>query len=1039
MHKNRFSSSCIIFILILQSFYLQAQVSTIGNEFWVGFMDNNRGPGAPDFANLIITATEPAQGSIDYLGRTANFDLEGGEQFLLRVPSEDLDLLHRTSATVENKGIYISSSGKIAVHAYNERFRSADGTVVLPVNALGTDYYITSHYEDLTATIDYPGNSDDESTLLVIAVEDNTEVEITPTEATYGGGLAGVPITITLQQGQSYQLKSKGDLTGTRVRSLGDNNCQKIAVFGGNKWTSVGNCGAANDHLFQQAYPVNTWGSSFVHVALSGRTSGELVKVLAAEDGTEVRVNGTLRGSIDSGEFLTLEFGINQHGKIETSKAASVTMFSKSQACNQPNSPDELTGDPFMITYSPSEQFLDQVTFVSLNLPSIVNHYVNIVVRTGTENETFLDGQAIGGRFFALPGDPSFSYARVNISQGVHRLTNPEGFAAFVYGFGNLESYGYSAGAALNNLNFEIESSYDFEVVGEKVACLDQEATWVIEPENPDFTYFLWDFGDGTDLKEGPEVMHTYAETGNYEVKVLAGIGPNSCDQQEDISFEVEVVDFTGEISGLESVCPDVEELLYTFDFGEGTLRAEFEVNGGELVSATDSTALIRWGPANDAAYVRAIGYGENGCPGTPVDFPVIINQRLDAEIPEGPDRICFDPSITQIYHAPNPSPGREYAWEVEGGELVSGQGSAEIEVRWTEDDSEGRLNYTVRSLVDSSCEGISDFLIVRVDPEFILEVDDLEMVDCFGNSTGHIFLRVAGGVPPYQIEWAHDPGINTDQIENIPAGEYSVIVTDAVGCERRLDALEITEPALLEVTSVSPQQTSCFGRTDGEVSLVVQGGTPPYTVDYEGVDAFSGSYQVTDLPRGTYEWELVDANGCSLPIAFEISSPPPLEVDVRMELPTCPGGSTGALLATPEGGQEPFLFVWEGSTQTGALLTDVGKGIYAVTVTDRDGCEAIGSGEVLEKEPQIRMPNALRLDDGILFQGVSNCPVDFELWIYNRWGELIYQGVLGWDGRLENGEFAQTGTYSYLVTYQYTFEEEMIQVSKRGGFLLLR
>ena len=451
----------LIFMLLGYGFAAFGQSSTVGTEFWVGFMDNNRvpgsgnNPGAPDFAVIVITANENTTGALEYRGQTAPFSLNAGQQFTLRVPSEDLDLLHRNSGVIENKGIHITSSGKIAVHAFNERYRSADGTVVLPVGALGRDYYITSHYEILTANVNFNGNIDDESTLLVVATEDNTEIEITTTADSQSGNQAGTPRNVILNRGQSYQIKAKGDLTGSRVRVIGDDgdDCKKIAVFGGNKWTSVGNCGEANDHLFQQAYPVTTWGTSFAHVALSGRTSGELVKVLASEDNTEVLVNGTSRGVINRGEFLPLEFGINESGKIDTSKPASVTVFSKSMACNQPTAPGAFTGDPFMITYSPSEQFLTSLTFNALNLPSITNHYVNVVVKTGTELFTILDGQNIGSRFFPLPGDPEFQYARINISQGVHQMRNAEGFAAYVYGFGELESYGYAAGAALDNMN----------------------------------------------------------------------------------------------------------------------------------------------------------------------------------------------------------------------------------------------------------------------------------------------------------------------------------------------------------------------------------------------------------------------------------------------------------------------------------------------------------------------------------------------------------------------------------------------------------
>jgi hypothetical protein len=225
-------------------------------------MDNNRIiPNAPDQAVIVISANENASGVIEYLGRTVNFSINQGQQFTHIVPSEEIDLLHRNSGVISNKGIYILSDGKISVYAFNERFRSADGTVVLPIGALGKDYLVTSHFETLTASVNYNGNINDESQLLIVATEDNTQIQITTSVGSLSGNQADVPSTITLNRGQSYQIKAKADLTGSRVRVVGDNanECKRIAVFGGNKWTSVGNCGAANDNLFQQAYPVNTW------------------------------------------------------------------------------------------------------------------------------------------------------------------------------------------------------------------------------------------------------------------------------------------------------------------------------------------------------------------------------------------------------------------------------------------------------------------------------------------------------------------------------------------------------------------------------------------------------------------------------------------------------------------------------------------------------------------------------------------------------------------------------------------------------------
>lgn len=1036
-----------IFILIFSvSYAVKAQVSTVGTEFWVGFMDNNRippsngGSGAPDFAVLIITANEDADGSIEYLGRTANFSLNAGQQYTLRVPSEDLDLLHRSSAVTQNKGIYISSTGKIAVHAYNERFRSADGTVILPVSALGTDYFITSHYETLTANVNFNGNINDESTLLVIATENDTEVEITPSVGNIGGGPAGAPYTIRLNRGQSYQLKAKADLTGSRVRVIGAdaNECKKIAVFGGNKWTSVGNCGEANDHLFQQAYPINTWGSSFVHVALSGRTSGELVKVLAAEDGTEVRVNGALEGTIDQGEWLPLEFGINEHGKIETSKPASVSVFSKSQACNEPTAPGSTTGDPFMITYSPSEQFLKQLTFISLDLPSIVNHYVNVVVRAGTQDGTILDGQNVGGRFFPLPGDPNFLYARINISQGVHRLTNPDGFAAYAYGFGELESYGYAAGAALDNLNFETQANYEFDVSGDNVACLNQPGDWIINSENPDFSYFVWDFGDGSNLQEGQEVNHTFSQAGEYEVTVLAALSPNSCDQQEEVTFTVTVLDSSGEVVGSESACPEVEELLYTFENFENVERVEFEVDGGELTEINELSAVVRWGVANDNASLTVTPISLNGCPGEPITYPVVINQRIDAILAEGPEQVCFDPAALQTYTVPNGPTGRSYTWTVTGGQIISGQGSPEIEVSWDQPDITGEVSYTVRSLIDSLCEGESGTLDVRVESEFLVSIEELIPVSCSGFETGAIDLEIQGGVGPYEIEWSHDGNLQQERAGNLSVGTYTVKITDQLGCERLIENIEIVEPLPLELQSQNPVGVSCFGKPDGSISLSITGGVSPYTIDYEGVNTFSGNLQLSDLPQGLYDWEVVDANGCVLPISFEITSPPALEVEVRLEKPACPGGSNGELFAFPAGGQAPYVYDWDGQG-SGELLTGLSKGTYNVSVIDSQGCVSLGNGEVVETAPQVRMPTGYNPEDGSLFEGISNCEVEFELWIYNRWGQLVYQGSIGWDGFLENGQEAPTGNYSYLARYLFPLEDQVQTLEKRGGFLLVR
>lgn len=1039
---NLYRSILLLLILSCQANLAQAQLSTVGKEFWVGFMDNNRSlPNANDQAVIVISANEDATGVIEYLGITINFDINSGQQFTHTVPSGAVDLMHRNSGVVSDKGIYILSTGKISVYAFNERLRSADGTVVLPVGTLGKDYLITSHFETLTAVTNYNGNINNESQLLVIATEDNTQIEITTSVPSISGNQADVPSTIILNRGQSYQIKARADLTGSRVRVIGDNanECKRIAVFGGNKWTSVGNCGAANDNLFQQAYPVNTWGNEFVHVALSGRTSGELVKVLASENGTVVSVNGVNRGTINAREFLSLDFGINESAKISTSKPGSVTVFAKSQECNQISAPNYENGDPFMITYSPVEQLLKEIRFNALNLPSIVNHYVNIVVKAGTENLTILDGNNQGALFSPVPGDPSYSYARVNISQGVHQLINIEGFTAYVYGFGFLESYGFAVGAALDNLNFETIASYEFEVEGENIACLNQAGSWTINPDNPDFTYFVWDFGDGTAQVVGKDVTHTYTKPGVYEVVVSASLSPDTCEEQEEVTFDVTVLEIKAEISGENSVCPDVENVVYRLKDEENVNSVLFEVEGGTIVEDYGDSILVNWGPANPNAKITAILSSASGCLSLPIELAVVINQRIEASLPTGETEICFDPAISHFYEAPNASTGRGYVWEVSGGTIISGGNLDRVEVIWDQPGVIGFVNYRTFSLVDQLCEGTSEKLEIDIAGVFDLQVNNLLPLKCTGLASGEIDLAITGGVPPFLISWSHDQQLKVPKATGLKAGLYSVQVIDQRGCVKIIENLEIVEPTQLTLLAVSPEGTSCFGKEDGSVNIQMIGGVPPYSFEFKGTNSFGGQLLLNDLAQGKYAWEVIDFNGCSVPVEFEIISPPALLVEVRLQKPACPGGSNGELFSFPSGGIAPYVFTWESQSGSSNELVGLAKGNYNVSVLDGSGCVSLGTGAVTEEAPKVRMPTGFNpKSDDNLFQGVSNCEIDYELFIYNRWGQLVYTGREGWDG-LSSGKEAPTGTYSFMMTYKFTLENKIEVVEKRGTFTLIR
>jgi hypothetical protein len=1037
LHCRFFIALCVLLMAVEHT---QAQVTTVGKEFWFGFMENNGIiPDAPDRGVVVITAAEAASGTLEYGGRVVNFSIGAGQQFMYQI--NDFDILHRISGMVQEKGVYIQSSGNVSVYAFNERFRSADGTVVLPIPTLGKEYLVTSHFETMTFPVNYNANANNESLLLVVAVEDNTRVEIIPSVFTMTGQAPRVPFFIDLNRGQSYQIKARGDLTGTRVRVVGENTeeCKNIAVFGGNKWTSVGDCGQANDHLFQQAYPINTWGSEFFHIPLAGRTSGELVKVLASEDQTQVWINGVSKGRLDAGKFLTLNFKADEVASIRTDKPSSVTVFAKSQNCNDPNKPFFDQGDPFMITYSPNQQLLSSITFNALQLPSIVNHYVNVIVKTSEVDATRLDGGNIGNRFLPIPGNSEFSYARINIAAGVHSLSNRGGLIAYVYGFGYIESYGFAVGASLDNLNFLTKSEYEFEVVGDRVACLGQEALWEVVPENELFTFFTWDFGDGSAEKKGKEVSHRFSEPGEYEVRLLAGITENSCDQQQEVVFKVKVEEVTAQIRGVSKVCPNVEEVTYGLLTSAQISKVIWEAKGGQIVAedTVNNLVTVLWGPANPSAQIIASPFNVEGCPVAPIILPVVINPLIEPTAPKGESAICFDPTITWTYEVGTPLSGRGYEWFVDGGEFVGSNELSAVQVKWTRPGATGQIWYREFSVKDDFCEGLSPKLAVLVNPKLSISLQTKTDVRCFGSQTGEISVLVTGGKMPYTYIWSHSAALNSGQANNLEVGEYAVSVTDAFGCTVEIKGISITQPNQLAIASIRTLPTSCFGRPDGNASVQVTGGVPPYSIDYDEFSFGNSEIVLNGLEGKDYNFIVKDVNGCTIPISFRVDSPLPAKVDVRIVKATCPGGANGELVVDATKGLAPFTYLWGYDNSTGSNLTDIPKGRYEVQVRDRLGCISFGSGELFEEVPQSRMPTGFDPRNGP-FGPVSNCEVNYTMKVFNRWGGLVYSGQTGWDGMF-NGEAAQIGTYTYQIIYESTVNGVYLIDEQRGAFTLLR
>ncbi|MBN7815346.1 PKD domain-containing protein [Algoriphagus pacificus] len=1032
-----------IFLFLLVGIAAPAQVlpdTKEVNQFYIGFMDNFL-PGAPFEPTLIITALEEnVEGRIEFGGNTVPFSLGLGEVFEFEA---NPNLVIQTNQVVENKGVYVYAEGEVSVYALDLKPGTFDGTLVLPHDQLGSNYFAASHYENQTKGIRLSERQfNNESQILIVGTKDGTQIQITPT-APVNNSLS--PFTITLNQGQTYQFKSKGDLTGTEISVINSTeDCARIAVFSGNKFADIGDpeCGPfSTSHIYNQNEPVSSWGTEFFHIPLKDRQLGELVKFIAAFDNTEVFEGGNLLASLNSGEFFTLDVESDRALHFTSSKPIGVFGFGKSYSCeildeNSVLSPANVDnyGNPQMVNYAPFNNPKRQITVNFHKVYGTFLHYAQLVTRTEDFAQMQIDGAVVSNQFEPFDNNPDFSYAQIILAPGIHTLSNPAGFSGYFYAVGASQSYALDFGKDFENNEYEILSSFDDLKTGSpRIACIDQEGTWEVIPDDPSYTYFYWDFGDETGIKVGQLVLHTYTEPGTFTVKAFASIDASGCEETELHEFEVEVTELSGELEGPLSSCPNVEELSYFFE-GEGEIsEVQWEAIGGEIISQTNEEAIVKWGEANPNAIIRAIPIGDNGCPGKPVELEVLIKRELEPEMAIGPDFIC-DLSLEYTYTVNQIIPNRNYEWEVVRGEFIGGNIGSEIIVKWDENESQGILRYWEFSTLDEFCEGTSPDLTVALNTGFEASIFEQSNVTCFGAADGEISLEIVGGIQPYTFSWSHDPSLNSETASNLVSGVYSVIIQDSQGCEISLENLEIIEPEPLEASILSQQDPSCFGNTDGSLAFEIQGGTPPYRLADPQIPVDQNQVSLENLEGGTYAFTILDSNDCETELNLTLNEPDPLEVVFTVNRNPCPGDTNGEIMAELRGGTGPFTYEWSNGAST-QVNQGVAGGEYEVQVRDAAGCVGVGNIRLQEVAPRFRFPTGFNPEQGP-FGPIADCgEVVYTLIIFNRWGQLIYSGNSPWDGNL-NGKNSPTGTYTFRFDYEFSLNDESVLESQSGSFL---
>ncbi len=533
-------NTCLAFIfsfIFLPSLFSQ-NFSTKGNDFWMGFMENTTTSSIE--LTLYISSELNTSGtvSIPSISWSKSFSVTVGNITKVIVPTNSAMVVG--SDKITKQGVHITSGENISLYAMNYDGNTFDGSVIMPVKTLSNEYYVSSY-----AGLDYFGTVYP-AEFLVVATEDNTTVQITPTTKTAGGKSANVPFSINLDKGETYQIQAadSGDLSGTKIVSSGDNtSCHAIAVFGGAICTYVGDCYAC-DHLYEQMYPTKLWGKEYVTVPLALR-SQDTYKIVASTNSTTVTINNgsTITVNLNAGEQYA--FTENQTtASIHANQPISVAQYCQGEGCDY----QTIIGDPLMIVLNSNDHLLSYANFNEIYTYNIYNYYVNVLMKTAYTNQIKLDGNSISSYFSPVPSDPNYSYAQISTTQGDHILKADSGFIAYVYGLGNAESFGYAAGASggydlssSGNNYFSIVSNSDTlkSSLYNDTIC-PGETVGFIAPSSVDTATIKWFFGDG-DSATGAATSHVYNQNGTYNALLIVEINDDCAVYTDTLSTSIVV------------------------------------------------------------------------------------------------------------------------------------------------------------------------------------------------------------------------------------------------------------------------------------------------------------------------------------------------------------------------------------------------------------------------------------------------------------------------------------------------------------------
>ncbi|XP_016064626.1 PREDICTED: IgGFc-binding protein [Miniopterus natalensis] len=421
---------------LLWGFTQEASVdpsNTEGEEFLTAFLQNYQPEYIRSHLELLITSLSDSPASVNVVSQADN-----SSQNVTVNPGQPVAVtIHAKAEMVGSKifqhAVLVHSDRSITVQAINTKPNTGELTLLRPVSALGTEYFVFTPRGTSAQNLK-------EFAVVAGAKGANVRVHLK-------GGVAfedkfyaaGSVLNVILKPYQVAQVQSMADLSGSKVTAS-----SPVAVLSGHscvqKHTSC-------NHVVEQLLPTSAWGTRYVVPPLSSQTRYDLVYVLASQATKLTYHHGTTSGSKKLQEGGVMEFEVRPSHALYLQADVGIQVLLFGTGATR----DRMDYNPYLVLIPDVESYCS--AYVISNIPASTGLAL-VVSQIKDAPKLTVDGHRLGERltWLAVPGS-EFSYVEVDLNATalIHMAMANAHFGLLTFWLVQSEGYG-TAGACSQNL-----------------------------------------------------------------------------------------------------------------------------------------------------------------------------------------------------------------------------------------------------------------------------------------------------------------------------------------------------------------------------------------------------------------------------------------------------------------------------------------------------------------------------------------------------------------------------------------------------------